>query len=120
MDELQIVDITSPHSITALKKAHSDNRIIVPTLTINPEAECLPNSIEVSWIPPTKNIDRILSFKAFLSTTSGVVRECYSGKAMKHRAEGLRPHLEYVFCVKAEYEDGSFLWSEPRGFQTRA
>ncbi len=53
------------------------------------------------------------------ATATGVVREAYSGKATSHRVAALRPNAEYVFCVKATYDDGTFLWSESKAFRTR-
>lgn len=41
------------------------------------------------------------------------------GKGLRHKVVGLKPNAEYVFCVKATYEDGSHLWSESRAFRTR-
>jgi len=37
-----------------------------------------------------------------------------------HRVTGLKPNVEYVFSVKAMYEDDSFLRSEPKAFRTRS
>jgi len=44
----------------------------------------------------------------------------YQGLHTRFRSTGLRPDMEYIFCVKATYDDGSFLWSESKAFQTRA
>ena len=32
---------------------------------------------------------------------------------------GLKPGTEYILCVKAIYDDGSFLWSESKAYVTR-
>ncbi|KAK9813721.1 hypothetical protein WJX73_005291 [Symbiochloris irregularis] len=121
LEQLQTVHLTTPDAIQALREAHKDDRVIVRALTISPTPlECTCNSISVTWTPPTKNSDRIAGYKAMLSTLSGVVREVYRGPEPQCKAEGLRPHVEYVFCVKAFYEDGSFLWSEPVAFTTKS
>jgi hypothetical protein len=55
-----------------------------------------------------------------VANNTGVVREAYTGKGQQAKVGGLRPNMEYVFCVKATYNDGSFLWSESRAFKTKA
>jgi hypothetical protein len=35
------------------------------------------------------------------------------------RVTGLTPNSDYVFCVKAIFDDGTSLWSDSRVFQTR-
>ena len=32
---------------------------------------------------------------------------------------GLKPGTEYILCVKAIYDDGSFLWSESKAYMTK-
>jgi hypothetical protein len=59
-------------------------------------------------------------FKLMVANNTGVVREAYQGKAQQARVVGLRANMEYVFCVKAIYNDNSFLWSESRAFKTKA
>lgn len=54
-----------------------------------------------------------------LATSAGAVREVYTGKATAAKAAGLRPGCEYVFSVKAVYDDGSHTWSESKAFTTR-
>jgi hypothetical protein len=53
-----------------------------------------------------------------LATSSGVVRELYKGVATKYKATGLKPHTEYIFGVKAAYDDGSYTWSSSKAFMT--
>jgi len=47
-------------------------------------------------------------------------KDVYQGLHTRFKSTGLRPDMEYIFCVKATYDDGSFLWSESKAFQTRA
>ncbi len=68
--------------------------------------------------PPTKNAERIDRFKLMIATGTGVVKDCYQGKETRFRVTGLKPHTEYILCVKAIYEDGSFLWSESKAYTT--
>jgi hypothetical protein len=51
---------------------------------------------------------------------AGVAREVFQGKALSHTVTGLKPAAEYVFCVKATYDDGSFVWSESKAFTTKS
>ena len=32
----------------------------------------------------------------------------------------LKPNTEYILCVKAIYDDGSFLWSESKAYHTKS
>lgn len=75
LDELQTIEITSPQGIAAHKAAHKDERVIVETLAIQPSAVCTPSSIEISWVPPTRNVDRIVGYKVMLATTLGIVKQ---------------------------------------------
>lgn len=76
--------------------------------------------VQVSWRPPTKNADQIERYKLMLASSPGGVREVASGAMLKHHVGGLRPRTEYIFCVKAIYQDGSFLWSDSKAFRTTA
>lgn len=40
------------------------------------------------------------------------------GKETQFKVVGLKPNTEYILCVKAIYDDGSFLWSESKAFRT--
>lgn len=59
--------------------------------------------LQVTWRPPTKNADHITSFKLMMATTTGVVRDVYTGMATQSRTLGLHANAEYIFCVKANY-----------------
>jgi Fibronectin type III domain len=74
--------------------------------------------LQVSWRPPTKNSDRIESYKLMMATTSGLVKEVAQGLILQHHISSLRPGTEYIFCVKAQYADGSFLWSASKSYKT--
>lgn len=54
------------------------------------------------------------------ATSTGVVHEVYCGRETAAKATGLRANAEYVFCVKATYDDNTFLWSDSRAFRTKA
>lgn len=120
LDELQTLEFTLPEDIERLKNEKRNGNMIYDTLDIKTEASCTSNSIEVSWRPPTKNAERIVKYKLMLATTTGVVKDVYQGLQQHFRSAGLRPDMEYIFCVKATYDDGSYCWSESRAFQTRA
>lgn len=87
------------------------------TATSNPARLVL--AVLLHWRAPSKNAERISGYKLKLATPTGVVKEVYKGSATSHRVTGLRGNSEYIFCIKAEYDDGSFLWSEPKSFTTR-
>ncbi|GBF88822.1 hypothetical protein Rsub_01723 [Raphidocelis subcapitata] len=89
-------------------------------LELSDAAAPAATAISVSWRPPGRNAERIASYKLMVATPAGAVREVYAGRATAARAGGLRPNSEYVFAVKATYDDGSFLWSESKAFRTRA
>ena len=76
-------------------------------------------SLELTWQPPTKNADRIENYKLMMATPTGVVKEVAFGRFMKYRVESLRPNTQYIFCVKAVYDDGSFLWSDSKCYVTK-
>lgn len=79
---------------------------------------CGANTLELSWRPPTKNAERIEKYKLMIATGTGVVRDVYLGIETRFRITGLRSNTEFVLCVKALYDDGSFLWSESKAFKT--
>lgn len=120
LDELLTLNFTLPEDIERLKTEKRKGNMIYDTLDIMNDATCTSNSIEVSWRPPTKNSERIVKFKLMLATTTGVVKEVYQGLHTRFHSTGLRPDMEYIFCVKATYDDGSYAWSESKAFSTRA
>ena len=120
LDELQTFEFTLPEDIERMKNERRKGSMTIDTLDLMDEAVCTPSSIEVAWRPPTRNADRISKFKLMLATTTGVVKDVYQGLHTRYKSTGLRPDMEYIFCVKATYDDGSFLWSESKAFQTRA
>ena len=42
------------------------------------------------------------------------------GTETRFRITGLKSATEYIMCVKALYDDGSFLWSESKAYKTLA
>lgn len=42
------------------------------------------------------------------------MQEAYEGPETSCEVTGLPPASQLVFCVKALYDDGAFIWSEPR------
>ncbi|KAK9823106.1 hypothetical protein WJX72_000307 [[Myrmecia] bisecta] len=119
LDELQILEFSLPEDIERMKNEKKKGNLYIEKLELLDEAVCTTNSIEVAWRPPTKNCDRVLNFKVMMATTTGVVKDVYQGGQTACRVNGLRANAEYVFCVKALYDDGSFLWSESKSFHTR-
>ena len=91
----------------------------VEHLHIRDEACTTLNSIQVSWEPPTKNVDRIASYRLMLATNTGAVREVFHGNVKRYKVANLRANTEYIFCVKAIYADGSHLWSDCKAFRTQ-
>ena len=88
-------------------------------LEIVDEAVTWPHSIEVSWRVPSKSLDRVDKFKLMMATNTGVVKEVCQGKYYRFKVTGLRASTEYIFCVKAIFEDGSFIWSDSKSFTTK-
>lgn len=93
--------------------------LLFSRLELSDDSTCTPSYIEVGWRPPTKNVDRIEYYKLMMATTTGMVKDIFQGKKLRHRVGGLKPNTEYIFCVKAIYDDGSFIWSESRSYRTR-
>ncbi|CAG9465761.1 unnamed protein product [Pedinophyceae sp. YPF-701] len=118
LDELEVLELSMPEDIETLRMRAQKENDIVSKLAINDRAEISPNSIELSWRAPTKNADRIKEYKLMLATPTGVVKEVFKGRSDTYKATGLRVNHEYVFCVKAIYDDGSFLWSDSKAFRT--
>ncbi|PNW80231.1 hypothetical protein CHLRE_08g383101v5 [Chlamydomonas reinhardtii] len=44
----------------------------------------------------------------------------HQGRESRFRVTGLKSNTEYIMCVKALYDDGSFLWSESKAYRTLA
>ena len=120
LDEIEIVDITLPQNIQGLnsqqKYTQEDSQdkfeLIDTGMTTS-------NTIEVVWRPPAKNLERIKSYKLMTATSTGVVKEICEGKYTRFKVMGLRPNTQYIFCVKALFGDGSFLWSDSKSFRTK-
>ncbi|KAK9837697.1 hypothetical protein WJX74_003317 [Apatococcus lobatus] len=120
VDELQILEFTLPEDIERMQSERKRLNVASESLAISGEAACTSSSITITWSPPTKNADRISNFKVMVATTYGVVKTVYIGPKQQCLVASLKPSQEYVFSVKALYDDGSFLWSESQSFSTRA
>lgn len=116
---LEVLEFKRPQDIEAERLRGQVGGDLVTELALSTRAEVSSSAIIVSWRVPTKNADRLLRFCLKMGTSTGVVREVYRGREPRFKAGGLRSACEYVFCVKAEYNDGSELWSEPVSFITR-
>mmetsp|Transcript_48583 Transcript_48583/g.92931 ORF Transcript_48583/g.92931 Transcript_48583/m.92931 type:complete len:641 (+) Transcript_48583:158-2080(+) len=119
LDELEITDIQLPESLEELWQQRAAKSEDLEKLEIRDDAQTFPNAIEVSWKAPPKLVDRVDRFKLMMANNTGVVKEVCQGKYDRFRVTGLRANTEYVFCVKAIYDDGTHVWSESKGFKTR-
>jgi len=117
--ELQVTEFALPEDIERLRHSKKRDLGLSERLELSDEAVCGVNSIELSWRPPTKNAERIERYKLMIATSTGVVKDVYQGKEQRFRITGLKPNTEYILCVKAIYDDGSFLWSESRAYMTK-
>eukprot|EP00854_Cymbomonas_tetramitiformis_P009252 gene9252-10959_t len=121
LDELEVLEFSLPEDISGLRRQrtagveedHGDR------LELLDEVNSAPNAIEVMWRAPAKHADRIDRYKLMMATNTGVVKEVCQGKYERFKVTGLRANAEYIFCVKAIYDDGSHLWSESKAFSTR-
>ena len=120
LDELEVLEFSLPNEIESLIHA-KEAQETGPTnkLEILDEVVAGPHSLELAWRAPTRTADRIDHFKLLMSSTTGVVRDVCEGKLERFRVTGLRPGTEYVFCVKAVFDDGSHAWSESKAFKTQ-
>ena len=119
MLDLEIVELSRPEAKEGLKRNRNETEI-VQRLEIGEPTEVTTHAFTVSWRPPSKNMDRISMFKLKLASPTGVVKEVYKGTGMTFKCSGLRANSEHILCVKAEYDDGTFVWSEPVSVSTRA
>jgi len=54
-----------------------------------------------------------MSSASFTACLPAWLQEAYEGPALGCDVTGLVPKSQYVFCVKALFDDASFLWSAP-------
>ena len=129
LEEMEVIEFGFPEEILSLMQSKQRNATKLGKedggylrhldhLHLSDEAVTTLTSIEVSWEPPTKNADRIASYKLMLATNTGAVKEVFHGNVRRYKATNLSPNSEYCFCVKALYEDGSHVWSECKAFVT--
>jgi hypothetical protein len=116
----QITELTLPEDIERLRasgraQAASD----CGALEILDAAEATASAITLSWRPLSKGAERVAVYKLMAATPAGAVRAVYQGRGTSATVGGLRPDTEVVFSVKATYDDGSHLWSEPKPLRTR-
>jgi len=120
LNELEVLELALPEDIEGMKSAHMrGDEEMSDRLELLDVANTSPNSIEVSWRPPSKNADRVHHYKLMMATNTGVVKEVCQGKYERFKVTGLRANAEYIFCVKAFYDDGKHVWSESKAFCTR-
>lgn len=120
MWELQVTEWSLPEDIERLRLAKRKDMGFTEKLELLDEAACGANFLELTWRPPTKNADRIDRYKLMIATSTGVVKDVYQGTETRFRITGLKSATEYIMCVKALYDDGSFLWSESKAYKTLA
>ncbi|MEW5307774.1 MAG: hypothetical protein WDW38_010526 [Sanguina aurantia] len=116
--EVQLLEWQLPEDIERLRNEKRRDLRFADKLELMADAVCGANTLELSWRPPTKNAERIEKYKLMIATGTGVVRDVYLGIETRFRITGLRSNTEFVLCVKALYDDGSFLWSESKAFKT--
>eukprot|EP00775_Hariotina_reticulata_P013491 gene13491-13616_t len=119
LDQLQVLELTLPEDIERMRSARNMDQEQVDRLELLDNPITTSTSVQVTWRPPSKNSERIASYKLMIASCTGVVREVYQGKALSFTVNKLQPAAEYVFCVKATYDDGSFVWSESRAYHTK-
>lgn len=117
--ELVKLKLTNPASIDKLMDAHKKGAIVFQTLDILPQSVCSDHSIDLSWRPPNKNAERIEGYTVSMVNSSGLVRPVYHGTATSCQAASLAAGAEYVFSVRAQYTDGSYVRSQPQCFSTK-
>ncbi len=115
-----MLEFTLPEDIERMQRERKRLNVASETLAICSEAICTSTSIAISWRPPTKNADRITNFKVMMATTYGIVKTVYIGAKQQCLVNNLKTSQDYVFCIKASYDDGSILWSESQSFSTKA
>lgn len=116
--ELQTLEFALPEDIERLRHSRKRDLGLSEKLELC-DATCTANSIEINWRPPTKNAERVERYKLMIATGTGVVKDVYQGPEQRFRIVGLKANTEYILCVKAIYDDGSFLWSESKAYMTR-
>lgn len=136
----QVIRLILPEHLEVMRGLKKKEEVI-DVLELLPDAEVSPTTIEVRcslkefvhlliafvqihvdlqvvWRPPTKNSDQIERYKLMMSLSTGAVREVAQGKFLRYHVTKLKPATDYVFCVKAIYTDGSYLWSDSQVYKT--
>ena len=77
-------------------------------------------SLELRWRPPARNAERITSYTLMMTPGGSTVSKAwYRGVGEWTTIAGLKTGWEYIFCLKATYDDGSHVWSDTVAFHTR-
>ncbi|KAL6758234.1 hypothetical protein V8C86DRAFT_2601400 [Haematococcus lacustris] len=117
--ELQVMELALPEDIERLRHSKKRDLGLNERLELSDEGVIGVSSLELSWRPPTKNAERIERYKLMIATSTGVVKDVYQGRDTRFRITGLKSNTEYILCVKAIYDDGSFIWSESKAYTTK-
>ncbi|KAL4458120.1 hypothetical protein ABPG75_012985 [Micractinium tetrahymenae] len=112
VSELWTVELQLPSSIEREQQRAVQRTTTVKELTLREELVA-PTSVRLSWQAPTAGADKLVSFKLMATNAEGRAREAYEGRETGCDVTGLAPSSQYVFCVKALFDDATFLWSEP-------
>ena len=77
-------------------------------------------SLELRWRPPVRNAERITSYTLMMTPGGSTVSKAwYRGLGEWTTIAGLKTGWEYIFSLKATYDDGSHIWSDTVAFHTR-
>ncbi|GAB4820456.1 hypothetical protein N2152v2_007502 [Parachlorella kessleri] len=118
LGELQTVHLQLPDELVKRKVAKRASLVVVERLELLDGADITPTSIQLAWLAPTKNAHRLTAYKLMVTAEDGAVREVYEGQERTFELQRLTPDREYIFSVKAIYDDASFVWSDPKAFKT--
>jgi hypothetical protein len=89
------------------------------TLRLWLHAAC-STSLELRWRPPVRNAERITSYTLMMTPGGSTVSKAwYRGLGEWTAVAGLKPGWEYIFSLKATYDDDSHIWSDTVAFHTR-
>lgn len=115
-DELKVVHLQLQDELAKKHKQRASLTIIENLEII--ETTVTTSSIQLAWVPATRNAHKLVGFKLMASGRDGAVKEVYEGSERSFIVEKLTPATEYIFSVKAIYDDASFLWSESKAVRT--
>jgi len=119
LDELEVLELNQPENLEDLRVQRQIMEAADAERFEISEAMTFPNAIEVCWRTPQRMMERVERYKLMVANASGVVKEVCQGRYERFKVTGLAQSTEYVFCVKAIFDDGSHLWSPSRAFVTK-